>query len=433
MLARVLRRRGARNRTVRPVGGVARSGHDAEGPVVQFLVALVAHQVGERDLSAVAVLEVQRFVALAEDPLVAPLPDGVEDRPERTALLGVDEVGPVAGLVVRLALHHARLDQRVEPDRQPVAGDAEALGPVLEPGDAEEGVAQDQQRPPLADHLEGTGDRAVHVLEGGFPHGDGCYPILGCITLRRARGCVSCCDAKPRRRPSAATTSWSRCATGTSPALRRPRCWICPSTRSRRAEWCSASARPVASPTATSSRPACSPVWPSARCGPRCAPPCSRRPTCRCPRCRSTTPTRCPSTAAGCTARASSWTGNWPGRPSPTTPGASCCGPRRPAASCRLGSTTQCASQERTRPRRRSTPVPFTALTHTTPEPTASATSRLRRSRREGLTLSCLVATTVQGRSLACSHSSICTSSFVGPISPSTSTTIMRSGSRSSR
>ena len=43
----------------------------------------------------------------------------------------------------------------------------------------------------------------------------------------------------------------------------------------------------------------------------------------------------------------------------------------------------QAVSQPTTRPRRRSTPVPLAALTHTTRCPTASATSRLRRSRFE--------------------------------------------------
>jgi hypothetical protein len=73
-------------------------------------------------------------------------------------------------VLVGAALEDALVDQVVEPGGEHVAGDAEAALPVVEAGDAEEGVAHDQQRPPLPHHLECARDRARHVGEGGPAH-----------------------------------------------------------------------------------------------------------------------------------------------------------------------------------------------------------------------------------------------------------------------
>ena len=61
-------------------------------------------------------------------------------------------------------------DEAVESDRQHVAGDPEAFDEVLEAAHTEERIAQDQQRPPLADDLQRLGDGAVHVGERRLPH-----------------------------------------------------------------------------------------------------------------------------------------------------------------------------------------------------------------------------------------------------------------------
>jgi hypothetical protein len=58
---------------------------------------------------------------------------------------------------------HAVVDEVRQPLVQHVARDAEALLEVVEARHAEEGVADDQHRPPLADDLESLRDRAVHV------------------------------------------------------------------------------------------------------------------------------------------------------------------------------------------------------------------------------------------------------------------------------
>jgi len=62
-------------------------------------------------------------------------------------------------------LQDAGGDQRLEAPAQHVAGDAEAGLERLEAAQAAEGVADDQQAPPLADNLEGLGDGAFPIVE----------------------------------------------------------------------------------------------------------------------------------------------------------------------------------------------------------------------------------------------------------------------------
>ena len=73
----------------------------------------------------------------------------------------------VAGRVIAVAaaLQQARLDQGVEPPRQNVGRDVEALLELVEAGQPAEGVTQDQDAPPLADTLQAAGDRAGHGSE----------------------------------------------------------------------------------------------------------------------------------------------------------------------------------------------------------------------------------------------------------------------------
>jgi hypothetical protein len=65
---------------------------------------------------------------------------------------------------VRDGLEDPFFDKLAKAIRQNVAGDAEALMEFLEPMKTQEGVADDQQGPPLADKLERTGYRAILVL-----------------------------------------------------------------------------------------------------------------------------------------------------------------------------------------------------------------------------------------------------------------------------
>ena len=68
-------------------------------------------------------------------------------------------------VVVRDLDQNPGVHQVGQPLIEHVAGDPEALLELVESGHPEEGVAQDQHRPPLADDLEALGYRAVHVRE----------------------------------------------------------------------------------------------------------------------------------------------------------------------------------------------------------------------------------------------------------------------------
>jgi len=74
-------------------------------------------------------------------------------------------------LAVEPSLEHSGLDQPGKPASQHVRGDAQALLKLVEPGLAGEGVAKDQDAPPLAHLLEAAGDRAGHGGEALALHG----------------------------------------------------------------------------------------------------------------------------------------------------------------------------------------------------------------------------------------------------------------------
>jgi len=63
------------------------------------------------------------------------------------------------------ALQDVVVDQVVEPLVQDVSRDPETGLEVVEAGDTQEGVANDEQAPPFAHYLQALGDRAVHLLE----------------------------------------------------------------------------------------------------------------------------------------------------------------------------------------------------------------------------------------------------------------------------
>ncbi len=65
----------------------------------------------------------------------------------------------------------AGLDELFQARRQHIARDAEILLEIVEASHAVKGVAHDQQGPRLAHHVECRGDRTIHLLVGGAPHG----------------------------------------------------------------------------------------------------------------------------------------------------------------------------------------------------------------------------------------------------------------------
>ncbi len=71
------------------------------------------------------------------------------------------------------------LDEVREPRGEDVLRDAEAALKVSEAARAEEGVAHDQERPPVAERLERLSDPAVHLVEAFSFHGQSTLAIVG--------------------------------------------------------------------------------------------------------------------------------------------------------------------------------------------------------------------------------------------------------------
>jgi len=109
--------------------------------------------------------------ALGGEVTIAPSQQRQQHRVEIPAAIGQHIFIARRMLVVASALQQARFDQRIQPARQHVRRDAKALLKFVEPGEPVKRVAQDQDRPPLADPVEAAGDRAMHVAKAFAMHG----------------------------------------------------------------------------------------------------------------------------------------------------------------------------------------------------------------------------------------------------------------------
>ena len=86
------------------------------------------------------------------------------------ALVGQAVLVALGAILVEAALQNPVADEGLEAGGEDVAGDPEPALEVLEAADAEEGVAQDEERPPLPHDLEGPGHRTVHPGEARTTH-----------------------------------------------------------------------------------------------------------------------------------------------------------------------------------------------------------------------------------------------------------------------
>ncbi len=68
------------------------------------------------------------------------------------------------------AYENAVLNQVIKPLGQDVPGDPQALVELRESADTIEGVADDEQRPPIADLLKRLSDRTIHFGKSGSSH-----------------------------------------------------------------------------------------------------------------------------------------------------------------------------------------------------------------------------------------------------------------------
>jgi len=102
---------------------------------------------------------------------VAPLGQRHDHGVQVPALVGQPVGQGLAALAGGRHLQHAAFDQAVQPLVQHVRCNAQARFEFTEALAAEEGLAHDQQRPPLPDQVQGAGNRATLVGKGSAAHG----------------------------------------------------------------------------------------------------------------------------------------------------------------------------------------------------------------------------------------------------------------------
>src|SRR5439155_17227596 len=91
---------------------------------------------------------------------IAPFEQDDQGRAELAPLVREDVLRSPWALRVGNAFEHVLVAEQLEAVGERVRGDPEALLEVLEPRQAEYGVAQDQQRPTLANDFQRSGNRA---------------------------------------------------------------------------------------------------------------------------------------------------------------------------------------------------------------------------------------------------------------------------------
>jgi hypothetical protein len=121
------------------------------------------------DRGAVALAPRQAGLLAADG--VSPLHERNERSAQLTAALRQLVLVSIGSLLVADAFEDSGFDETFEAARQDVARDAEAVLELVEPFEAEERVADDQQRPPFPDELERSSDGAVLSFVVTFQHG----------------------------------------------------------------------------------------------------------------------------------------------------------------------------------------------------------------------------------------------------------------------
>src|SRR5690606_29455534 len=216
-------------------GGLVLAGHDVadRGAVVgqhhlqvarpHDLAAAAAGQFRIQRGAARLVHEADPGVAVAVQVLVPPAVQGQQHRVQVLALGRQHIFVARRPLRIGARLQHPVGDQRLEPGRQHVARHAQPLLPLLEPADAVEGVADDQQRPRIADHLEGGGDRATLArIVGGASHDSKVTPRKAFdkwVAIRNGLSQSLFATNKPPRRPFLHPSTSGRRPPGFRPLL----------------------------------------------------------------------------------------------------------------------------------------------------------------------------------------------------------------------
>src|SRR5262249_25086940 len=135
------------------------------------LAALRAGERGHGRLPAGAVHELDRWAVATGHPAVAPACERHDHRIEVASLLGQSVLEARRVVLVADAIQDAVRDELAESVGQPVAGSAEVALEILEATDAEERVAQDEERPAVAHDRQRPGDGAGEAADVTPAHG----------------------------------------------------------------------------------------------------------------------------------------------------------------------------------------------------------------------------------------------------------------------
>src|SRR6185369_11847231 len=141
-----------------------RAGHHAKARIAQGQAGYLIDQQRLHFLARLRIDELHRF-AFGREVAIAPVEQGEQYGPEAATALGEQVFKAAAMAAVLLAFEQAGIHQLHQPARQHVRGDAQALLEFLESAQAQEGIAQDQDAPPLAHLLEAAGDGALSPAE----------------------------------------------------------------------------------------------------------------------------------------------------------------------------------------------------------------------------------------------------------------------------
>src|SRR5919198_4359748 len=135
----------------------SRSGHELQ--VVRWDDGSVFGDDADRHWGAVAAAPGDPRWLLG-DVAIAPLHQRQERDAQLAALLGEVVLEPLGPFAIADALDDPLVDESMQPIGQHVAGDAQAVEQLVETAEAENEVANDEQRPAVANELERAGNRA---------------------------------------------------------------------------------------------------------------------------------------------------------------------------------------------------------------------------------------------------------------------------------
>jgi hypothetical protein len=148
-------------------GAAAWPGHELDLFEAQVVTALGDKRGDHGLLVALCAREHRRLFAAV---IVAPLPQADECHMKVAALSGQLVLVPLGPFLVGDPLEESLVDQPAKAVGENLPRDPEISLKLVESSQSEQSVPDDQQRPSLADHLEGARNRTVLAVVGALEH-----------------------------------------------------------------------------------------------------------------------------------------------------------------------------------------------------------------------------------------------------------------------